>query len=404
MGETQFIESQEPLNGQPQFGHESADFALPSQEDFPPSENAESDQREDSEPVPLASERRGWIDEWHLGALVRTYYLNDQRIQWSGLEETFGAEGVIAPQLKRQCGEGGVAVEGEFYINQPFDRNIFVNSEERRSYLGNYEMDPFEISQLLIRYDCRKFEAAMGKFVTPFGRTYFPLMSNARLDAPFIRTEAIHWRETGILLGYKPGAFGGQVGLVNGSEDCDTNSAKGIVARVGWDTPDWAFGGSIKFQDGVGSETQKMFNNHAGLDAMVCLGPFMVSGEVIYDEYGFHRPGFDPNDITWGRSIYYRDLSLPDGSPLTGIGYYCDLEYRQDRWIVSLNYGEYYPKEIGDPQHDIINRRGIAKLAYNFTEMLSMYGATIIENGSYVAQDDRLRRIYAVLTGVQCTF
>jgi len=40
---------------------------------------------------------------------------------------------------------------------------------------------------------------------TPFGRTYFPLYSNSRIDAPFIRTEAIGWRQTGVLLHYKHG-------------------------------------------------------------------------------------------------------------------------------------------------------------------------------------------------------
>ena len=43
--------------------------------------------------------------------------------------------------------------------------------------------------------------AAFGKMETPFGRTYFPLLTNAWLDAPFLRTEAILWRaqESGAL-------------------------------------------------------------------------------------------------------------------------------------------------------------------------------------------------------------
>ena len=41
---------------------------------------------------------------------------------------------------------------------------------------------------------------------------------------------------------------------------------------------------------------------------MYRFGRFTLSGEAIYDQYGFTTPGFNPDDIFWGRSIYYRDL------------------------------------------------------------------------------------------------
>ncbi len=87
---------------------------------------------------------------WSVGGLARGYYRNDQRIEWSGMEESFGAEGVIAPAFRRQFGAWETRVEGEFYLNQPFDRNILADTPERVSYQGNFHVDTFEISQLWI--------------------------------------------------------------------------------------------------------------------------------------------------------------------------------------------------------------------------------------------------------------
>ena len=94
----------------------------------------------------------------------------------------------------------------------------------------------------------------IGKFVTPFGRTYFPLYTNADWDAPFIRTEVIGWRETGILAHYKSGYFVGDIALTNGGENLYTNSSKFLVARVGLESDCWAIGCSAKKGNGNGSE------------------------------------------------------------------------------------------------------------------------------------------------------
>jgi len=69
------------------------------------------------------------------------------------------------------------------------------------------------------------------------------------------------------------------------------NSSKALVARAGIDQPWYALGTSVKWQDGNGSETQKAFNNHVGLDAMIRRGQWTLSGEAIYDQYGLRRPG-----------------------------------------------------------------------------------------------------------------
>ncbi len=189
------------------------------------------------------------------------------------MEESFGAEGVIAPMFRRQLGDWETKVEGEFYINQPFDQNILADTPERRSYLANFKVDTFEISKLLI--SCRRddFTITVGKMETPFGRYYFPLYSNARIDAPFIRTEAILWRETGMLTplstryfcrrrgDYK--RFGGPRQQFIQGGGLASRAAKRILSA----------GISVKWQDGIGSEEQKEFNNHVGADGMVRSGP-----------------------------------------------------------------------------------------------------------------------------------
>ncbi len=342
--------------------------------------------------------------EFDCDFLARGYYRNDQRIQWSGLETTFGAEGILRPSIVHKYDHWETKVLGEFYLNQPFDRNVLMDTQERRSYAANFDVETFEISQLFVSVRNGDLEATVGKMVTPFGRTYFPLYTNARVDAPFIRTESILWRETGMLIRYDPHLFVGEIAITNGCENRDTNSSKALISRLGIETSWLAAGFSVKLQDGIGSENQKEFKNHVGVDFMVRWGYFTLSGEAIYDEYGFRRPGFDPDFITWGRSIYYRDQNYRLFEPITGTGYYFNLAFDRMPWSVNLNYGEFYPKAIGDPKHDVVNRRGILKAAYYFTPYLQTYAVVMMENGGYIAQADQPRRGSFVLAGLQYTF
>jgi hypothetical protein len=311
---------------------------------------------------------------------------------------------VLFPQYRRQTEWGQFTALGEFYLNVPFDRNMLADTAERRSYLANFEVQPFEISQLLLSLRRDDLEVVVGKMLTPFGRYYFPLYTNSRIDAPFIRTEAIRWRETGVLLRYDPEWLDCAVALTNGCEDGDTNSSKALVARLGFKTENWAGGVSAKYQDGIGSEMQKEFNNHFGADLMYRWGIFVLSGEVIYDQYGFLKPGVDPDWITWRRSIYYRDVFKAVDVPVTGLGYYVNLGFSVDRWSGSINYGEFYPEAIGDPRHDVVNRRGIVKLDHELARSLHAYAVLMLENGGYLAQDNRPRRGSVILTGFQYTF
>ena len=164
----------------------------------------------------------------------------------------------------------------------------------------------------------------------------------------------------------------------------------------------------LKWQDGIGSEHQKLRRNHLGFDAMYRWGRCQFSAEGIYDEYGFRKSGnnlrgelFTAEDIRWGRSIYYRDTLPKDGKKLTGLGYYVNLNVDFDRWLLMLNYGEYYPRQIGDPRHDQINRRGIVKAVYRFGAQFEFYGMVLREDDLPNTIEGRTRTGTSVLSGLQ---
>lgn len=349
---------------------------------------------------------------WDLGFKARGYYLDDQRIEWTGLEQTFGAEGVLSPSVHTQWGGWDMSVAGEFFINEPYDQNILTDTLERKSYLQDFIIPPFQINQLFLSVKYEDWTFWLGKKNTPFGRYYPELDTNAQLDAPFIRTEAILWQETGLFAQYHPGNFVGDIAVTNGGENLDTNSSKAIIARAGWDAENWAVGASIKWQDGIGSEGQKEYNNYAGIDFMYRWGIFTLSGELIYDQYGFTRPvPTDPtqldlffilNDLP--RDLYYRDLNNGLNTPITGVGYYVNLGFRWEHWGGMLNYGEFYPEQIGVPQQDVTNRRGIAKVDYYFNPHLKTYDMVMLETEGYIAQNNAPHRGLVLLSGLEYSF
>jgi len=359
-----------------------------------------------------------------MGVVMRGYHLNDARIQWAGHENTMGAEGILTPSLTINQRNGGQwSFHGEFFIQDTLNDNVYIGStnnddhiisDERRSYLGNFNQNPFEVSQLNIRYRDPLFEFRIGKFESPFGNYHTPLMSNSRWDAPFIRTESILWRDTGILFRFTPSVFDVCVAITNGCEGNDTNSMKAITGRLGLDFSHVKFGISGMYQDGIGSEEQKEYKRYAGVDGMVRFGNWVLSSEVIYDQYGLRRPGLIPErDIFWRRSIYYRQIhhhrtvSRNRLAPVTGWGGYIDLTYHHRPWFFSINYGEYHPEKLRNPdypQHDIVNRRFLVKAGWDFTRHLQWYNAVLIETGDYTAQLGRSRRGYAYMSGVKMEF
>jgi hypothetical protein len=338
---------------------------------------------------------------YHIGGAARGYYLNDQRIEFTGLEETFAVEGVLDGGVHHVAGDWLVQVEGELFFTQPYDRNRLVDTPLRESFAHNFETDIVSISQLYLAARHGDWIFAAGRFVTPFGRFYFTNYRNNWDDSPFIRSEAILFRETGLLAQWDPAGWCFTAALTNGGPQQDANSSKALVARAGIDRESFAAGASVKVQDGIGSEGQKSYNEHIGLDAMIRRGPWTLSGEIIYDQYGFRRPGFDPDDISWGRSIYFRDLNKALLEPITGVGYYLNLGYEGPLWSLALNYGEFYPEELGVPEHDTPTRRGIFKASRHWTRHLETYGVVMLENdlaNAFVGHD---RRGVYILAGCQ---
>jgi len=315
---------------------------------------------------------------WRIDPLFRAFLLNDQRIQWSGLETTFGAEAAIGSSVQRSFRGGTLTIGSEFYLNQPFDKNILRDAYRMR-YAQNFEREIVSISQLFLRVSSGKFSFAMGKCPTVFGKTYAPEFSNACVDQPFIRNEVILRRETGLFFSFSPWILELDLAVVNGCENLDTNSSKPFVARAGLKGKAWALGVSAKTRNGTGSEQQKQYKSHVGIDGMAALGKWRFSAEVIADEYGLHHP-FPEDQIFWPRSFYYRDIFFAENTFITGIGGYIDVQVSGKRWLVSLNYGEYHPKKIGNPLHDEINRRFLVKYLSRFRGGWEAFAAVLVEN------------------------
>src|SRR5262245_9443572 len=105
---------------------------------------------------------------YHVSGKARGYYINDQRIEFTGMESTFAVEGVLEGGFAQRIDGWELSLETQLFLNQPFDRNQLVDTPERRSFSANFDIDPLQISQLYLgaRYgDCY---AALGRFVTPF--------------------------------------------------------------------------------------------------------------------------------------------------------------------------------------------------------------------------------------------
>jgi len=137
---------------------------------------------------------------------------------------------------------------------------------------------------------------------------------------------------------------------------------------------------------------------------MATRGRWRLSSEVIYDEYGLRQPTFDPMDIFWEKSIYYRDLNEALFDPISGVGYYIALDYSGAVWTTSLSYGQFFPESIGNFQHDRTQNRGTVKVARSFGRHLQAYAVVLKENEGYVAQEGRPRRGTVTLTGLQFNY
>jgi hypothetical protein len=338
--------------------------------------------------------------------LMRAFYRDDQRVRWSGTEQTFGAEGEVYPAVEWSVADWDFAVDGDFFINLPFESNL-LGTVGRSAFARNFEVDPFEVFQLFTRVAYGDVQFTVGKVETPFGRYSFPLFSNSRLDAPFIRTDIVKWTELGAFVRYQPHQIGwlvADLGVVNGTPDLDTNSDKALVGRVGVERPTWAVGLSAKGVGDIGSDEQKVFGNYLGADFRVDLGRFEVSGEVVLDQHGLHRDLRSAGELRslGRRSLYGQDAFKGRAEPIAGIGYYLNVGYRiDDRWRADANFGSYFPEHIGVPTHDTPVHRGIAKVSYTIVRCFQVFGAVEVENQRLHERAIQNSDPYVLLIGLQ---
>lgn len=138
---------------------------------------------------------------------------------------------------------------------------------------------------------------------------------------------------------------------------------------------------------------------------MQCTAKRTLSSEVLYDQYGF-RKSFAPDDIFWQRSIYYGDYNKAYHKPIVGVGvgYYIDTTYVGDSWLTGMSFGQYFPEELGIPQHDATITRGIVRAAKHLCDAASIYTEVIVEGDLPAAQVGRTRRGNYLLTGAMLAF
>ena len=348
--------------------------------------------------VILSSFAAAEMSQIKVNGLARVNLLDDQRFQWSGLETTFFVEGQVALHIQKSR----FSLDTNLFFNQRFDSGGILADEDHNKFISNFEIDTLELDTFAIRYHGKRATFTFGKFVTPFGKTYSPVLTNNRIITPFIRAEVINWRETGFMASFNRGIFSLDLGIVNGGEDRDTNSSKATIARLGaGKSGSWEVGISEKIQDGVGSESQKQFNSHIGLDAMYRSGPMTVSGEIIYDKFGNKKR---PGEAVYS-NIYGRDLNAGVGENPYGIGWYLDLLYTSGKWKFDLNYGEFtVVKKTGFPVVDAPNKRGIIQAIYSVTENVQTHMAVMIENDRPKEEWQSGASPYAVLIGLQYNF
>ncbi len=220
--------------------------------------------------------------------LLRGFYRNDQRIEWSGVEDTFGAEAVLRGRWETRQGPWTLAAQGELFVNLPNGQSI-LSDPNRDLYRANFTVPALQVFQLFAEASYGDWSVRLGRFTTPLGGFLPPALTNSLIDAPFLRTDVIGFAETGLLIKWHPGIWSFDIGVTNGEPDLDTNSSKAFIARVGADLDRWSGGVWIKAQDGTSSEQQKRFNSFVGFDSRLHFDRLTLYCEGAIDEHGFYR-------------------------------------------------------------------------------------------------------------------
>lgn len=317
-----------------------------------------------------------------LSGNARAYWRKYGPIMWSGLEDTFGAEGNVSPAIQVNNDNWSYGAYGNFQLNTPYDGNVLYTSN-RAPYLNHFDIDPFAVDLLAVTIQSKKWGLEAGKVQTPYGSFHYQTMDNARWYGPFIRSEIIGYRELGFIGSFRTDGLKINVGPVNGTADLKSNSAKGIVGRLAYGREKWELGASGKWSGHLGSENQKEYQSFVGADAIYRFTEnIALSGEFMMDWHGLMNPlpnPLPPPQYSGQYSFYGLDV-YNNGDAIRGIGYYVNLDYRKYPWYVGLNFGSYFPEQINNAWHDETKNRGMLMGRWNMTKRLSLYGNLFLEN------------------------
>lgn len=317
-----------------------------------------------------------------LSGNARAYWRKYGPIMWSGLEDTFGAEGNLSPAIQVNADNWSYGAYGNFQLNTPYDGNVLYTSN-RAPYLNHFDTEPFKVDLLAVTIQGQHWGLEAGRVQSPYGSFNYQLMDNSRWFGPFIRSEIIGYRELGFIGNFQSEGFKVSLGPVNGTPDLKSNSAKGVVGRVAYGRNQWEVGASGKWSGHLGSEDQKRYQSFVGGDAIYHItDSIALSGEVMVDWHGLQNPPsspLPPPEYSGLYSFYGLDV-YNNGNSIRGVGYYVNLDYRKYPWYFGINYGSYFPEQINNAWHDETKNRGLLQGRWNLSRRLSFYGTVFLEN------------------------
>ncbi|MGE0433688.1 MAG: hypothetical protein AB7K09_11910 [Planctomycetota bacterium] len=298
------------------------------------------------------------------GGFIRAYYRNDQRIFFSGVETTFGAEAGLHARATWRRDGWDLSAATRFAINQPYNLNLFrVGLSGPNGYQKNFVVNELEIKEMYLEVGYGDLLFVAGKKATfigarPMQRAY----ANDGVDRPFLHTEIIDPTEVGVWAHLTPGCFEFIAGVSNGVEDIDTNSSKAVIARIGVNLPHMRFGVSARLFNRVGSEFQKYYSNYVVGDFMLMRDGWYAGIEVGWDEHGLRRKLTDLSLLD-RRSYYGLDVYNGETNPVWGFGIGVAAGYVGQVVRAEISLSSYRPEPIGIPTHDAAVFRFLAKLA-----------------------------------------
>ncbi len=321
----------------------------------------------------LNLEMEGWVN---------IYYLNNQQIQHTGNECTFGAFTDVELTL-RPYSNFNIYSKGLFRLQQELDSTA-------RGY-EKYTKEPFEVRTLFIGIETKKCgRVCLGKLEKGAGNFNYPDFVPADIFIPLDRTRILRY-DTGIFWDFGRRGWQARTALINGVEELDSNSAKGLFIQIEKsskvsDSLRGEAGVFAQVQDGRGSTPIKYDDNYIGTFLALDAGRLRLDTGAAYHYYGYgdYRENME-------RAIdehnYGTDFDLEEGYNFDnpkenkeGLSWHISADIVNlfmENLKFSLSYSGFIPNlESCERRADKIKDRFVSTIIYNI-ENLDIFAAVM---------------------------